>query len=141
MRRGVWRRRSLRHTAALETYAASSIAITAADGRRPELHVPLLADLSGVIEARENKVPLIVRQPFGFGQIVFVAVDLDRAPLADWTDRGLLVRKLLDMPVSVIEESNDNRAVMHFGFADMAGQLRAWTISAGFGWPPSRSSW
>jgi hypothetical protein len=115
----------LRHTAALETYAASSIAITAADGRRPELHVPLLADLSGVIEARENKVPLIVRQPFGFGQIVFVAVDLDRAPLADWTDRGLLVRKLLDMPVSVIEESNDNRAVMHFGFADMAGQLRS----------------
>lgn len=115
----------LRQTAELETYAASSIAITTADGRRPELHVPMLADLSGVIEARQTKLPLVVRQPFGFGQIVFVAVDLDRAPLAGWTDRGLLVRKLLDMPVSLIEESNDNRAVMHYGFADMAGQLRS----------------
>lgn len=115
----------VRQTAALESYAGSAVAITAANGRRLEIQVPLLADVTGQVEAREARLPLVVRRPLGFGQIVFVAFDLDRPPLSDWLDRGLLVRKLLDLPTTQAEEVGDNRAVMHYGFTDMAGHLRS----------------
>ncbi len=115
----------VRQAAALETYAGSSVAITATDGRRLEIQVPLLAEVAGQVEVRETRLPLVVRRPLGFGQIVFVAFDLDRPPLNDWLDRGLLVRKLLDLPTAQDEEVADNRAVMHYGFTDMAGQLRS----------------
>lgn len=115
----------LRQTAALETYAGSSVAIADAARRRLEFQVPLLTNVAGQVEAREAKLPLIIRRALGFGQIVFVAFDLDRAPLSEWLDRGLLMRKLLDLPSVHAEELSDRRAVMHYGFTDMAGQLRS----------------
>lgn len=116
---------TLRQTASLESYSGSNTAITAADGTRLELHVPLLADVAGTIEARETNLPLVVRRPLGFGQIIFAAFDLGLPPVAQWQDAGLLVGKLLDLSAARSEEIDENRAVMHFGFADMAGQLRS----------------
>jgi hypothetical protein len=116
---------TLRQTAALETYCGSATAITAVDGGRMELHVPLLRDVSGSVEAREANLPLVVRRPVGFGQVIFAAVGFDQRPLIDWPDNGLLINKLLDQSAARAEEVDENRAVMHFGFADMAGQLRS----------------
>ncbi len=73
-----------------------------------------LADIQGIVEAREADLPLIVRTPRGFGQIIFVAADLDQGPLGKWSDRPLLLAKLLDLPPGRGEEPSDNAALMHY---------------------------
>jgi len=84
-----------------------------------------LADVQGTVEAREGNLPLVVRSARGFGSVVFAAFDLDLAPLGDWEDRGLLVGKLLDIDETPLDASHDTGAVLHYGFDDMAGQLRS----------------
>ena len=93
--------------------------------RHGSLRVPRLADVQGTVEAREADLPLVIRTARGFGQVIFVAADLDRPPLSEWPDRPLLVAKLLDCPPSRAEESDENAAMMHFGYNDLAGQLRS----------------
>ena len=115
---------TLRQTRALEAYSNSSTPITSAGGGRVELRVPQLADVQGKIEAKEASLPLVVRCPRSFGQIIFLATDLDRPPLARWKDRKLLVAMLLDAPSSPTEETDPNAAIMDYGNTDMAGQLR-----------------
>ena len=92
---------------------------------RRRLRVPRLADVQGTIEAREADLPLVVRTARGFGQVMFVAADLDQPPLDKWPDRPLLVAKLLDMPTGHGEESEESTAMMHFGYSDLSGQLRS----------------
>ena len=89
------------------------------------LRVPRLADVQGTIEAHEADLPLVIRTARGFGQIMFVAADLDRPPLDKWPDRPMLVAKLLDMPTGHGEESEEGTAMMHFGYSDLSGQLRS----------------
>jgi hypothetical protein len=84
-----------------------------------------LADVQGTVVAQEADMPLVVRTVRGFGQIIFVAVDLDRPPLAGWLDRPALVAALLDLPVGRAEESSEAGAMMHFGYNDLSGQLRS----------------
>ena len=116
---------SLRQTGALESYCRSRTGVPRTGGAKSALRVPRLADLQGVVEAHEADLPLVVRTARGFGQIIFVAADLDRPPLDAWTDRSMLIASLLDMPTGVGEESDESTAMMHFGYSDMAGQLRS----------------
>ena len=51
----------------------------------------------GDIEVADGNLPLVVRTPRRFGQVVFVAVDLDRRPFPDWEGRGNLVARLLGL--------------------------------------------
>ncbi len=58
--------------------------------------------------------------------MIFVAVDLDQSPLNKWPDRPLLVAQLLDLPTVRSDESAaENAAMMHYGYSDLAGQLRS----------------
>jgi hypothetical protein len=116
----------LRQAGALETYCASTVPIPAQDVH-DVLQVPKLVDLDvdAVIEAREVDLPLVVRAPRGFGQIVFFAGDLDRQPLSQWKDRPRLVSALLGLPAADNEESAERGAIMRYGFEDLAGQLRS----------------
>jgi hypothetical protein len=115
---------SLRDSGALETYAGSRSAMSAAGGGKAVMRVPQLADVQGVIEAAEADLPLVVRTARGFGQVIFVAGDPDRPPLAKWSDRPRLLAKLLNLPGDRRAEFNENAAVMHYGYDDLAGQLR-----------------
>ena len=104
------------------------------------LRVPRLVDVQGTVEAREADLPLVVRTPRGFGQVIFLAADLDQPPLDNWPDRPLLVAKLLDRPTGHGEEAEEGAAMMHYGYADLSGQLRsALDPSPACGWP--RSGW
>ena len=96
-----------------------------ADGKRLKFQVPLLTDVNGLVEGGDDGMPLVVRRAVGFGQIVFLAGDLDRAPLANWSDRPLLLRKLLDLPADESESLEGGSALVHFGYMDLAGQLRS----------------
>ncbi len=107
---------------AWEVYCGSSVRVP---GTKREILIPLLVDVRGKIEAAEGRLPLVVRGARGFGQVVFLAADLDRPPLADWEDRKLVVGKLLGYPATPLDEADKGTAVMHYGFTDLAGQLRS----------------
>ncbi len=133
----------LRQLGAIKSFSGSSLPLTLAD---PEgLRVPVLAgagvtvspgghagvtvspggDAGGVVEIREADLPLLVRQARGFGQLVYLALDPDQPPLANWADRGRLMARLLDLSSTATEEAGGSRAMLHYGFTDMAGQLRS----------------
>jgi len=116
---------TLRQTGALESYCGSRSAAIAAGGERMAMRVPRLADVRGKIEAAEADLPLVVREARGFGQVIFIAADLDLPPLGRWTDRPLLIARLLDLPSARAEEMAESAAMMHYGFTDLAGQLRS----------------
>jgi hypothetical protein len=116
---------SLHQTGALEAYCNSRSPALPTGGGRIATRVPQLLEVKGVVEAREADLPIIVRTARGFGQVIFVAADLDRPPLAKWTDLPLLTAKLLDMSEAATEESGENAAMMHYGYSDISGQLRS----------------
>jgi hypothetical protein len=115
---------TLRQGRALETYAGSTESI-ASGNQRLEIAVPQLRDVEGRIEARDGNLPLVVRRAYGFGEIVFLAADPDLPPLSTWADRGRLIAQLLGRHASVGDEPDESTAIMHYGYTDMAGQLRS----------------
>ncbi len=115
----------LGQTGAIETFCGSHESIGQAVGGKEKLRVSRLADIQGVIEVDERGVPLVIRTARGFGQVIFVATDLDQPPLSKWPDRPLLVARLLDLPAGHADESQENAAMMHYGYSDLAGQLRS----------------
>src|SRR5206468_2732505 len=72
-------------------------------------------------------LPLVIRQPFGFGEIVFVALDWDAPPIAGWSGRGYLFDKLFRRSVNPAEKTSDasGGAFAQTGYDDLSGQLRA----------------
>ena len=107
---------------ALETYSNCSVSIPPPKGKT---QIPYLVEVQGRIEARDGVLPLVVRTTRGFGQVMFVAADLDLHPFADWPDRKLLLAALLGLPATPVDEDDQGTAVMHYGFNNMAGQLRS----------------
>ena len=116
---------TLRQTDALENYCGSSTARLGNGNTLSTLRVPKLTAVQGVVEAQEGDLPLVVRTAWGFGQVVFLAADLDQPPLSRWSDRGVLVARLLDVPAPRSDEEDEKTAIMHFGYDDLAGQLRS----------------
>ncbi len=89
------------------------------------LHSPRLENVQGAIEAREADLPLVVRAARGFGQVLFVAADLDRPPLSQWKDRRLVMAKLLDLPVTRPDDKEQDFSVLRYAYDDLSGQLRS----------------
>jgi hypothetical protein len=112
----------LRLTGELEAYCGSSVPVRLP---REGVPVPHLVDVQGTVEARQGNLPLVVRRARGFGQVVFLAMDLDQAPFAEWEGRGRLVGALLDFPAAPVDDRRQTTAIMHYGFNDLAGQLRS----------------
>lgn len=116
-------------SASLETFANSSDPIEGAEGRFL-IDVTRLADASGKVVAYAGagprNLPLVVRSPRGFGQIVFVACDLDRAPLVTWPGRMSLADQLLSRSAFGTERTEEAAGgeVTTLGFVDLSGQLR-----------------
>ena len=93
-------------------------------GEKVELPTARLTDVQGKIEARESDLPLVIRKPQGLGQVVFVATDLDRGPIRDWSDRPQLVAAILNLPANEQPGETDNLG-QNYGYNDLAGQLRS----------------
>jgi len=121
----------LHQTTALETMAETGerLDLGTKDGRPGFLDVPRLIEIKGKIEAyegvRRTDLPLVIRTPRGFGEIVFVAVDLDRPPLSTWNGRQQLWAKLLGRvkPPTLKDEEADQIVAARSGYTDLAGQL------------------
>jgi hypothetical protein len=126
----------LHATGGLENYAGATERLDSVGGQRARRFSVAATSLSGIrgltacseLDAAEGRLPTIVRCPYGLGQVVFVAVDLDRAPFDQWSGRPSLVAKLLsdDTPGRRAEAGESGRAsqVVHVGYDDLTGQLR-----------------
>ena len=119
----------LRQTGALETFAGTSERLDRSTGAAFRLDVPKLVDVRGRIEAYEGNhprdLPLVVRTPFGLGEVIFVGLDLDRPPFSSWPGRMNFIDRLLDRPEAAGEVA-DRRVLGHvteLGYTDLAGQL------------------
>ena len=88
------------------------------------LQVAQLVDVEGTVKW-EGNLPLIVDRVWGFGQVIFLASDLDRGPLGKWGARSLFVAKLLGWPTKPVEDDTESKAIRHYGYTDLAGQLRS----------------
>ena len=59
----------------------------------------LLQNVRGLVELDDLGVrgqrPMVIRAPFRFGQVIFVAFDLDASPLAEWPGRARMVEQIL----------------------------------------------
>ena len=114
----------LAQTGALETYCDVSQPLPGGELGR-ELRAARLREVDGVVEVRENDLPLVVRTARGFGQVVFLALDPDLPPLSHWNGRLSLLQHLLDLPVA----GKDKKAaagtirIGSYGVVDLSGQL------------------
>jgi len=115
---------TVRQTEGLEAYAGASEPVRRVGGAE-ELRAAHLSGVDGVVEARDGGLPVVVRAARGFGQIVFLATDLDQPPLDRWNDRGLLVARLLGWASAEGDDGEGRVKIMHYGFTDIAGQLRS----------------
>jgi hypothetical protein len=119
----------LRSARELEEYTGTSERIEVGSGAGL-LEVPRLRDVAGTIEAYEGSqpsdLPLVIRAPRGFGEVVVVTVDLDQPPLKDWKGRGALICKLLGKNMAVIDDESESQSgeLAMLGYSDLAGQLR-----------------
>jgi len=122
---------SLGVTRALENYSGASIPIrlpsSAARGDGP-IRACRLSAHEGYVELSEADLPLVVRTPRAFGEVVFVAVDLDQPPLANWKGRAAFLNALLGRPSRHTDATqslaDDAGAVSQLGITDLSGQLR-----------------
>jgi hypothetical protein len=112
---------------ALETYVSATDPLPElrrGGGAEGRLEVPRIAEPLGRVDVSEgDDLPLVIRAPYGFGEVVFVAAELDQPPFVRWSQRGRLVSRLLDFPLTSTELSQQQQQQM--GFNDLSGQLRA----------------
>jgi len=113
---------SASRTTALESYCGCSVGIPRA---RDQVPIPYFVDVEGKVELRDGPVPLVIRSPRGLGQVLVATFDPDGPPLDRWEERGLLMGTLLGLARPGDDRPGEGTAVMHFGYRDLAGQLRS----------------
>jgi hypothetical protein len=75
-----------------------------------------------------NDRALVVQYPFGFGEVTFLALDLEQAPLAQWPARPRLLARLLQTRSEEEDSAIGQEGlgqVTHVGYDDISGQLRS----------------
>ncbi|MBX9792082.1 MAG: hypothetical protein K2Y37_24425 [Pirellulales bacterium] len=115
----------LRQLRSFETLAGANTPLAEGGALDKPLLAAQVADARGQVEIREGAdLPLVIRAPLGFGEVLFVAVDLDRPPFLNWPDRGRLMARLLGYVVP--EKSDDeSQQASYYGYSDLAGSLRS----------------
>ncbi len=124
---------TLRRTSAIENFSGNppqALDTLAAEQRTP-LSLTTLTAPRGVVLVEEGtsraKAPVIISTAHNFGVIKFVCLDLDTAPVKDWSGRPRMVLNLLhgDQRTQVAEAADNVRGqASHSGFNDISGQLR-----------------
>ncbi|MCA9246825.1 MAG: hypothetical protein KDA42_06905 [Planctomycetales bacterium] len=120
----------LRNTSSVESYAETNEPIDVSPLTEP-LMMPRFEMPTGIVEAwagnQAGELPLIVRSPVGFGEIAYVALDLDQPPMVQWEGRSGMINRLLNRQRPRLAETDLARqgAVNTIGYQEMSGQLRA----------------
>lgn len=115
----------------LENLAGASqrLAEATANPRQAAVAVAKLADVRGRLDASEGSgaglLPLVVRKSEGFGELIFVAADLNAPPLDHWTAMPQLMTALVGRGLAGGESLPIESGGLHLGYNDLTGQLRA----------------
>lgn len=126
-----------RKTSSIENYAGKTT--RSLDSFIPEgelsFRIPMtsLKDVIGTVVVAEGiggeRTALVIRSSHGFGHVIFMAVDLDQAPLSEWKDgRRRILGKLIDLALGETKrDDSDNQysKLTQIGFNDLTGQLRS----------------
>jgi hypothetical protein len=113
---------TLRSTRSLELFSEHSKPIRSDNELR--MSAPRFENLRGKVLESEGNLPLIVRTPHGLGEILFIAADLDRGPIVEWSGRKQFVHKLLTGKATIPEKQDENQQGNYLGISDLTGQLR-----------------
>ena len=118
----------LRERAGLETFTRSELPFEQEFFQRNRPMIARLSEVRGEVLFGEATVssakPLAVRTPFGLGQVLFVALDLDHPSLAAWPGRARLLAALVQresQPTDTAEQ--ETQQLGHLGYTDLIGQL------------------
>jgi hypothetical protein len=114
----------LPQTRGLENFAETPDPIGGVYGRTA-IQVPRLTDVAGTVDVdgRGGDLPLVIRAPRGFGELVFVGVDFEVTPLAEWSGRTEFWRGLLRPYLADVNVGESQSLVSH-GYDDLAGAVR-----------------
>jgi hypothetical protein len=120
----------------MESFAGTSepldLAEGATPGERTTLDVALLQGIRGRVDAyegtRPEDAPLVIRSGVGFGELTFVAADLDAPPISRWKARPELLAVLLNrgsLATGSAGAAEPRGQGAQYGYDDLIGQLRA----------------
>lgn len=116
---------AVRDLGALEAYAGRNLRIPMT-GR---VTIAPVAATDGVSLASNRSDALLLRVPYGFGEVVILALDLTQPPLANWGAVNDLVRRVVELePLPTDEKSaaeNVRGQLTSTGIGDLASQLGA----------------
>ncbi len=118
---------------ALEAYCRSREQLNFEDdvGRPLVIRGPRSVDVEGdivVFEGREAAdFPVLIRSAVGFGEVVFLAIDLARPQFETWNGTENLIAKLLlaDGADQSIRDTELPGELAHLGYDDLSAQLRS----------------
>ena len=114
----------LKQLRSFEAFASANEPLTENGSLDNPLLVPQLVDVRGQVEVQEGgDLPLVVRAPLGFGEVVFIGADFDRPPFLTWPDRGRFMARLLNYVPP--EKPDDSNPYGYLGYSDLAGSLRS----------------
>lgn len=121
---------------ALESFAGTQEPLNSSGeegGNQRKLDFARLDQVRGRIlafppQSRPEDAPLVIRSPVGFGQLTFLAVDLDLPPVSRWKARPELLAALLSRGTGgtpAAGTSEPQGQATQYGYDDLVGQLRA----------------
>ncbi len=85
-----------------------------------------IENVTGVAELTISGDPIVVRNPYKFGQVVFSAADFDKGPIADWPGQKNYLMRLTSGQLNLnrtLSADSSSRSVVKFGQNDILGQL------------------
>ena len=100
-------------------------------GRNQSFVIPVFSIRHGRIESSiprgDQSIPLLVRAAMGFGQVTFLAVDVEQPEFETWNGTRNVIRSILflDQKNSAKRSLISGGELAHSGYDDLAGQLRA----------------
>ncbi|MEQ8835837.1 MAG: hypothetical protein RID07_03440, partial [Lacipirellulaceae bacterium] len=96
---------------------------------RIDLRIPRFASVKGTVLAsagyEPGELPLAVRTRVGLGEVTFVGLDPDAAPLSGWEGRTELLRTALGWPIIDPDDQQQVNDYAYTAMPDFVNQLRA----------------
>jgi hypothetical protein len=95
------------------------------EGGTPSIVTTVLREVRGVALSDDN---LVIRAPYGFGEVLFVAADLEQPPFTQWPAQTKLLLRLLgrgELLATQAAGDDQNTQSIRLGYTGLAGQLRA----------------
>jgi len=120
---------AMRATTGLETWMDAGPVLIAERDERPTVAVLETFEGEALVyeEAGVDARPLVVRKAYGFGEVVFVAFDIQTPVIRDWPGLPRMLARLLQTSEPIPADEYRRRAARSAqrGYFDVAGQLWA----------------